>query len=156
MHPSEDTKGFRLRGVFSIEFLHQVHDALIDERLRLYDIRHCVDARDGSFKCCMFAGAFGADDTWVMDALELRPERTPMVAFRKRVLVRIDLVYHSWVREHDRAWANEHDGTKVSMELLDASTCSAFVCVYDLEDVWGHNSRQMFATNLFLLSDAPV
>jgi hypothetical protein len=104
----------------------------------------------------MFAGAFGADETWVMDALELGPERTPMVALRKRVLVRIDLVYHSWVREHDRAWANEHDGTKVSMELLDASTCSAFVCVYDLEDVWGHNSRQMFATNLFLLSDAPV
>ena len=42
------------------------------------------------------------------------------------------------------------------MELLDASTCPAFVCVYDLEDVWGHSYRQLFATDLFLLPDAPV
>ena len=50
--------------------------------------------------------------------------------------MRIDLVYHGWVGEHDRAWTDEHDGTKVSVELLDASTCSALVCVYHLEDVW--------------------
>lgn len=63
MHPPEDTKGFRLLGVFSIELLYQVHDALIDERLRLDNVGHGVDARNRPFERRMFAGAFRADET---------------------------------------------------------------------------------------------
>jgi len=82
MHPPEDTKSFRLRSVLPIEPFHQVHDALIDERLRFDNIRHGVDTRDGPFERRMFASAFGSDKTWVMHALEFGSERTPMVAFR--------------------------------------------------------------------------
>jgi hypothetical protein len=135
MHPLEDSKSFRLRGVLSIELLHQIHDAFIDERLRFDDVRHGVDSRNGPFERRMLASAFGTDETWVMHALEFRPQRSPMIAFRQRVLVRIDLVYHRWVGEHDRTWTDEHHGTKVSMELLDTAACSALVCIYHLEDV---------------------
>ena len=135
MHPPEDAKSLRLCCVFSVQFLQQIHDALIDERLRFDDVGHSVDTRNGPFERRMFTCAFRADETWVMHALKFCTQRAPVEAFRQRVLVRIDLVDHGWVGEHDCAWTDEDDRAKVSVELLDASACSPLVCVHYLEDV---------------------
>jgi hypothetical protein len=76
-----------------------------------------------------------------------------MVAFRQRVLVRIDLVYHGWVGEHDRTRTDENHGTKISVELLDAAACSALVCVYHLEDVCKSQFSSDLCTKLVLVVD---